>query len=68
MSETNILETFKRIDEATPNGGTYSIIYYRDGDGHPCSEARACSCEIVEYDAADTPIHRTYGMAQQPTK
>ena len=54
--------TYQRTDEATPNGGTYSVIYYRDSDGKPCGEAHAKTCEIVEYDADDNPIHRTYGF------
>ena len=58
--------TYKRTDEATPNGGVYSIIYYRNGNGHPCTEAYACSCEIVEYDADDQPIARNYGTMKRP--
>ena len=58
MSKTG---TYKRIDEATPNGGAYSVIYYRGRNGEPCREDEAVSCEIVEYDAKDQPIARTYG-------
>lgn len=39
-----------RIDGATPNGGAYSILYTHD-DG---------SREIVEFDADDKAIFRTY--------
>lgn len=43
-----------RIDGPTPNGGVYSIAYFR-GDG---------SMEIVEFDADDVAIFRTYSPAQ----
>jgi hypothetical protein len=41
----------ERHDGPTPNGGAYSIAYFRD-DG---------SMEIVEFDADGKEIHRTYG-------
>jgi hypothetical protein len=40
----------ERIDGPTPNGGAYLVIYRHD-DG---------STEIVEFDADDAEIHRTY--------
>jgi hypothetical protein len=40
----------ERVEGPTPNGGAYSIAYFHD-DG---------SREIVEFDAADRPIWRTY--------
>ena len=54
-------DTSKRIEGITPNGGVYSVIYFRDSEGKPCNEANATACEIVEYDAANNPIYRTYG-------
>jgi hypothetical protein len=47
MSETKSPE---RVDGPTPNGCTYSIAYFHDD----------LSMEIVEFDAADRAIHRTY--------
>ena len=48
----------ERREGPTPNGGAYSIAYYHD-DGR---------MEIVEFDAADKAIHRTYGAAPAPAK
>jgi len=59
-------ETYKRIDEPTPSGGAYSVIYYRDTNGKACREAEAVSCEIVEYDENNEPIQRIYGSIEQP--
>jgi hypothetical protein len=40
----------ERTEGPTPNGGAYAIAYFHD-DG---------SMEIVEFDANDNEIHRTY--------
>ena len=50
----------KRIDEPTPNGGAYSVIYFKDKDGNPCSESAAKHFEIIEYDENNEPIMHTY--------
>jgi hypothetical protein len=42
----------ERHDGPTPNGGAYSIAYYR-ADG---------SMEIVEFTAAGVELHRTYSQ------
>lgn len=57
--------TYKRVDEATPNGGAYSVGYYKGSNGKPCKEADAVACEIVEYNADGQPIARTYGRMKQ---
>lgn len=49
-----------RVDGPTPNGGAYSISYYKDASGEPVPEAKATSAEIVEFTASGSAIHRTY--------
>jgi hypothetical protein len=53
-------DTEERVDGPTPNGGTYSIAYFRDADGNPCPKERSESMEICEFDEKDECIHRTY--------
>lgn len=53
-------ETEERIDGPTPNGGTYSVAYFRDAEGNRCGKAEAASTEILEYDADDQCVGRTY--------
>ena len=48
----------ERIDGPTPNGGVYAIRYFHD-DG---------SSEIVEFDANDKQIWRTYMEAPAKPK
>lgn len=55
----------ERVDGATPNGGTYSIIYYQDAAGEPVDKEQATQCEIVEFDADDEEVARTYGEIEQ---
>lgn len=50
----------KRIDEPTPNGGSYSVTFFKNKEGKPCAEKDAVRFEIVEYDEQDNPIARTY--------
>ena len=54
------MKTSKRIDEPTPNGGSYSVAYFRDRNGKPCSEKDAVKLEIIEYDENNNQIARTY--------
>ena len=48
----------ERREGPTPNGGAYSIAYYL-ADG---------SMEIVEFDAKDQAIHRTYSAPPAPAQ
>jgi hypothetical protein len=50
----------ERIDEPTPEGGTYSIAYFRDKDGSPCQKDKSVAMTVVEYNSKDEPIYRTY--------
>ena len=52
----------ERTDGPTPNGGSYSEIYYRDDDGNPADKKAATRCEIVEYDAEGRIISSTLGF------
>lgn len=45
----------------TPNGGTKSVIYYRDDKGNPAEKDVATQAEIVEMNDDDKVVHRTYG-------
>jgi len=55
-------ETSERRDGATPNGGIYSIAYYRDADGTPTTKDQAAEIEIVEYAADGREVFRTYAV------
>jgi hypothetical protein len=58
-------ESFERVDEPTPNGGIYSIAFFRDDHGKPVPKNQATQCEIVEYDGNDEAIQRTYGVIEK---
>ena len=49
----------------TPNGGSYSEIYYRDDNGNPADKEVATRCEIVEYDAEGRAIRSTLGFLEK---
>lgn len=53
-------DTRERSEGPTPNGGAYAIAYYRDEEGAPAPKATAAAVEIVEFDADDRPVFRTY--------
>jgi hypothetical protein len=59
MIEKSLTE--ERIDGPTPQGGAYSIAYYRDENGELIDKAVASRVEIVEYDSRGNMIWRTYG-------
>ncbi|MBH8566732.1 hypothetical protein I8748_32050 [Nostoc sp. CENA67] len=52
--------TQERIDQATPNGGDYSIIYYQDAEGNPTSKDTAKKAEVVEFKSGGKQVFRTY--------
>ncbi|KPQ33182.1 MAG: hypothetical protein HLUCCA11_19450 [Phormidesmis priestleyi Ana] len=60
----NAAKTQERIDHPTPNGGEYSIAYYRDAEGLPTAKQSAVSAEIVEFDSFDRQIFRTYMQSE----
>lgn len=54
-------------DGPTPAGGVRSEAYLTDAAGAPTDDpAAAVAAEIVEYDAADQEIARTYGRTDYP--
>ena len=61
------MDTWERIDGATPNGGAYAIAYWLDQDGSPTDKASAAACEVVEYDRSDNAIFRTYATLTTQT-
>lgn len=52
-------KTQEKVNKKTPNGGDYSIAYYKDVDGNPTEKSKAVSVEIVEYKGEDA-VFRTY--------
>ena len=54
-------ETSQRREGPTPNGGTYSIAYFRDENGNPTTKDQARIVEIIEYNAKGEVIHSTIG-------
>lgn len=60
--------TQERIDEKAPNGGAYSIAYFKDADGDPTEKEKASSTEIIEFDKEDRQIFRTYLESSSPKR
>lgn len=57
----------RRKDGPTPNGGTYSVVYFLDDSGELVDEAEATNVELVEFDAEGSQVFRTYGqLTPQP--
>lgn len=54
-------ETSERREGPTPNGGAYSIAYYRDESGNATMKNQARMVEIVEYNEQGKAIHSTIG-------
>lgn len=54
--------TNERIEGPTPNGGPYAVAHFRDEAGAPVPKSEAVSAEIIEYDAENREIFRTYGQ------
>lgn len=52
--------TKERFDGPTPHGGTYTMIYYLDGKRALTDKGKAVAAEIVEFDANDNQVWRTY--------
>jgi hypothetical protein len=52
----------------TPNGGSYSIAYFKNEDGEPTTKKKARSVEIVEFDENGKAIFRTYGQINKDNK
>lgn len=57
--------TSEQFNGPTSTGGAYAVVFYRDGDGSPCSRTDAETLEVVEMDADDRPIFRTYAETQR---
>ncbi len=53
-------ETSERHDGPTPNGGTHSVANWLDAERKPCPKDRAVHAEIIEYDADDEQVARTW--------
>lgn len=54
------MATYRRDNEETPSGGTYSEIYYFD-DGNPADEEEATRCVIRECDKDGNLLNEIWG-------
>jgi hypothetical protein len=63
MTQNTVDKTSERVNRKTPNGGEYSIAYFVDKNGNPIDKDKAERVEIIEFDANDKQIRRTYGFA-----
>jgi len=54
------MSTTRSLDGPTPNGGVKSTIYFQNAKGELVDESDATAAEIVEFDANDNQIFRTY--------
>lgn len=54
------LPEVERINGPTPHGGVYAVAFF-SRDGIPVAKSEATAVEIVEYDAQDGEVFRTYG-------
>lgn len=54
-------KTVQEKTGSTPNGGVRSEAFFRDAEGNPVSQEKAVSVEVIEYDAKDQVVGRTYG-------
>ncbi len=52
----------ERQDGATPNGGDYSVAYYYDKDGNPCTKENAVAVNIIEFLNNGQRVNETYGL------
>lgn len=50
----------ERSDNPTPSGGDYSIAYFYDKNGRPCTKNNAVRVNIVEYKSGGIRINETY--------
>ena len=55
------MATQEKTTGPTPNGGNYSIAYFRDKKGNPTEKKNAVGAEIVEYKNDGEVVGRTYG-------
>lgn len=51
---------WERKDGPTPNGGDYSVLYWRDKDGRRSTKQEAVGREVVEFNKKGREIYRTY--------
>jgi len=63
--KTTADKTTRRHSGPTPAGGAYAVSYFSDDDGRPVPEEEARRVEIVEFDADDNEVARTYGRFSQ---
>lgn len=52
--------TSERINEKTPGGGDYSVVYFKDKDGDKTTKENAVHYEIQEYKNDGTLVQITY--------
>lgn len=55
---------WERREGPTPNGGAYSVLYWRGKNGKRATREEAVGGEIVEFSKKGREIHRTYFVNQ----
>lgn len=50
----------------TINGGDYSVAYYYDSNGNPCTKSEATAVNIVEYTKDGGFVNECYGILGNP--
>ena len=50
----------------TPSGGDYSVAYYYDSNGTPCTKSEATAVNIVEYTKDGGFVNDCYGILGEP--
>ena len=48
-----------RMQGPTPNGGSYSILHWKDRAGRPTHQHQAAQVEVIEYDQKGAEIQRS---------
>ena len=59
------MSNYKRLDEPTPNGGSYSEIYYFNDKGEIVDEMSATRCVIRECTKDGELLNEIWGFVKQ---
>ncbi|MBR5124795.1 MAG: hypothetical protein IKU90_06655 [Clostridia bacterium] len=59
------MANYKRVNEPTPNGGTYSEIHFFNDVGEQVDETKATRCVIRECMSDGTLIQEYWGICNQ---
>lgn len=62
------MASYKRVNEPTPGGGSYSEVYYLDQHGNIVDESVAERCCIRECAADGSLLQETYGIIDRSSR